>query len=114
MKNRVGPPFRTTIFEMHFASGINNYSGWLNALKDFNVITSAGAWYTYTNKETGEETKFQAKDFTKLMTENIELHDKFYDLLADKMIMKYVKRGSEEANKDIDNVTVEKDDSLND
>jgi hypothetical protein len=32
-------------------------------MKDEKVVKQAGAWYTYVDTETGEEHKFQSKDF---------------------------------------------------
>jgi hypothetical protein len=88
-KNRLGPPQRVCDYEVFFASGIDDYSSWLGVMKDYGLITQSGAWYTYVNKLTGEELKFQSKQFKTMLTEDQQLHDSIYDEICNKLIMKY-------------------------
>ena len=83
VKNRMGPPLRSTDFEIYFDRGIDNYGSWLKVMKDENLVKQAGAWYTYTDTETGEEHKFQSKDFILMMTENLELRDQIYKKICE-------------------------------
>ncbi len=88
-KNRLGPPERGCEYEVFYASGIDNYSSWLSVLKTYGLINQSGAWYTYVNKITGEEIKFQSKDFKNIILSNQELYDLMYDEISEKLIMKY-------------------------
>lgn len=88
-KNRLGPPQRVCDYEVFFASGIDDYSSWLGVMKDYGLVTQSGAWYAYINKLTGEELKFQAKQFKNMLTEDPELNNAIYEEICEKLIMKY-------------------------
>ena len=70
----------------------------------YKLVNQSGAWYTYVDKTTGEEIKFQAKNFEDLLEERQELKDVIYNEICDAYIMSY-KTSSEESN--IDNVQLE-------
>ena len=94
VKNRLGPPLRHTEYAMYFDSGIDNYGGWLETLKDYGYVKVGGSWYTLTeaDKETGEvikEHKFQSKDWVGLLEGNPELKDYCYGVLCDSLILNY-------------------------
>ena len=89
VKNRCGPPLRECEYEVYFDSGIDDYSSWLTTMKDHSLVSQSGAWYSWTNKESGEVIKFQSKEFVEKIMSNPELHDIIYDEIADKVIMKY-------------------------
>ena len=58
-------------------------------VKNFGLVTQAGAWYTYTNTDTGEIIKFQSKDFkSKLMTDP-EMKAQVYKTICEKYILNY-------------------------
>ena len=103
IKNRMGPPLRSVDFEIYFDRGIDNYGSWLQMMKTYKLVSIAGAWYTYVDKETGEELKFQAKNFEGLLEERPELKESLYKEICTSYIMSY-KKTSEEAN--IDNIEV--------
>jgi recombination protein RecA len=105
IKNRMGPPLRMVDYDIYFESGIDDYGSWLEMLKSFNLVTQAGAWYTYTNTETGEIIKFQSKDFESKIMDNAELKDHIYKEICSKYILKY-KAGEDFG---IDDVTVDTD-----
>lgn len=88
-KNKLGPPERGCQFESLYASGIDNYSSWLEVLKDYKIVTQSGAWYTYVNKISGEELKFQSKDFKNLIHSDQTLYDSMYEEICNNLIMKY-------------------------
>ena len=110
IKNRLGPPLRTTSYDIYFSNGIDNYGSWLSVLVELKYITVAGAWYKYDriDYDTGEvieEIKFQSKDFyTKLIVEK-GLRDELYALICQNMVLHY------EANKDggIDDIEIDTD-----
>jgi recombination protein RecA len=89
IKNRMGPPLRTTEMSVYFDRGIDNYGSWLDVLKDNDIVKQAGAWYTYIDTDSGEELKFQGKDFVNLINENEELKDQLYRKICEVCILKY-------------------------
>tara|TARA_A100001391_G_C4991722_1_gene258311 strand:- start:528 stop:923 length:396 start_codon:yes stop_codon:yes gene_type:complete len=103
IKNRMGPPLRSVDYDIYFDSGIDNYGSWLQMMKTYKLVTQSGAWYTYVDKETGEEIKFQAKNWEDILEERPELKESIYNEICNSYIMAY-KQSSEEAN--IDNVEV--------
>jgi recombination protein RecA len=105
IKNRMGPPLRMVDYDIYFESGIDDYGSWLEMLKNFNLVTQAGAWYTYTNTETGEIIKFQSKDFESKIMDNVELKNHIYEEICSKYILKY-KAGEDFG---IDDVTIDTD-----
>lgn len=105
IKNRMGPPLRMVDYDIYFESGIDDYGSWLEMLKNFNLVTQAGAWYTYTNTQTGEIIKFQSKDFESKIMDNPELKEHIYQELCEKYILKY-KAGEDFG---IDDISVDTD-----
>ena len=103
IKNRMGPPLRSVDFDIYFDRGIDNYGSWLNMMKTYKLVSQSGAWYTYVDKVTGEELKFQAKTWDDLLDSRPELKDSIYNEICNSYIMSY-KESSAEAN--IDNVEV--------
>lgn len=89
IKNRMGPPLRSADFEIHFDSGIDDYGSWLSVMKSSGLVKQAGAWYTYVNTDTGEEFKFQAKDFKQLMEDNPEMQEEIYLKMCEATILQY-------------------------
>ena len=89
VKNRCGPPLRECEYEVYFDSGIDDYSSWLTTMKDHSLVSQSGAWYSWTNKETGEVIKFQSKDFVEKIMNHPKLKEMIYDEIAEKVIMKY-------------------------
>jgi recombination protein RecA len=88
-KNRVGPPHAEAEFDIFFASGIDDYSGWLKKLIEYKVITGTAKKYKFVDKSSGETFEFSSNQFIKLMADNIELRDTLYNILCDKIIMPY-------------------------
>ena len=90
----MGPPLRSIDYDIYFDSGIDNYGGWLNVMKDFKLVSQAGAWYSYedVDLETGEvldEVKFQSKDFMDKVLMNQEMANRLYQRICDAYIFKY-------------------------
>ena len=102
VKNRMGPPLRSADFEIYFDRGIDNYGSWLGVMKENKMVKQAGAWYSYVDTETGEEFKFQSKDFIPLMGENEELREQIYKKICEETILQY--KGD---TLDIDNMEVD-------
>jgi recombination protein RecA len=93
IKNRMGPPLRSTEMSVYFDRGIDNYGSWLDVLKDNDIVKSGGAWVTYVDTETGEEHKFQAKDFVQLLNDDEKLKDQIYRKICEVCILKYKNPG---------------------
>jgi recombination protein RecA len=91
IKNRMGPPLRHADFDR----GIDNFGGWLAVMKDAKLLKQGGAWYEYTDIDTGEIMKFQSKDFAKLL-ENEELKDQIYRRICEATILLYKAASSDE------------------
>jgi len=89
VKNRMGPPLRAADFEIFFDRGIDNYGSWLTVMKENNMLKQAGAWYTYVDTETGEEIKFQSKDFIVMMGEKEALREQIYKKICEETILQY-------------------------
>jgi recombination protein RecA len=89
IKNRLGPPLRHADYDMYFDSGIDNYGGWLNVMKEHKLVKSGGAWYTLEYRK--KEYKFQSKDFKELMETNDGLRNHLYKQICEKCILEYQK-----------------------
>ncbi len=102
VKKRVGPPLRMINYDMYFDSGIDDFGGWLGTLKDYKIVTTAGAWSQMPRKD-GSVWKFQGKDFVPKLMEDKELKQEVYDIISEKIIMTYKK----DAVIDQDSITVD-------
>jgi recombination protein RecA len=109
IKNRMGPPLRSIDFEIYFDRGIDRYGSWLNTMKTYKLLKQGGAWYTWVDESTGEEVKFQAKDFQTIMESRPEVKEQMYKQICDAYILGY-NEASESANTD----SIEFDDTIDD
>ena len=92
VKNRIGPPLRTSDYEMYFDRGIDDEGGWLQTLKNLKIAQTAGAWYTIDYD--GTPIKFLSKDFKDKLADNEGLKDYLYDKICEASILTYEdKRG---------------------
>lgn len=89
VKNRLGPPHRTAEFEIYFNRGIDDIGSWLKVMKEEKIVKQAGAWYSYTDPVSGEESKFQSKDFHAFLEADPVRKESFYNQICDTLIMKY-------------------------
>jgi recombination protein RecA len=94
VKNRMGPPHRKIDYEIYYDSGIDNYGGWLNTMKQYNIVKQAGAYYTLDDLdlETGEvynEVKFTSKTFAEKVLSHSEVKARLYARICDAYIFKY-------------------------
>jgi recombination protein RecA len=88
IKNRMGPPLKSIDYDIYFESGIDNYGGWLEVMKEYKLVTQAGAWYTYT-KADGKAVKFLSKDFQGTLEAEPALKDEIYNAICEAYIFKY-------------------------
>jgi len=94
VKNRMGPPHRKIDYEIYYDSGIDNFGGWLNLMKQFKLVKQSGAWYTLedVDHETGEvfgELKFQSKEFVSKVINIPEIKERLYKRICNAYIFKY-------------------------
>ena len=94
VKNRMGPPHRKVNYDIYYDSGIDNYGGWLETMKKFNIVKQAGAWYTLddVDVDTGQvygDYKFQSKDFIEKVIDNPQVKDRLYKRICDVYIFRY-------------------------
>jgi recombination protein RecA len=94
VKNRMGPPHRKVNYEIYYDSGIDNYGGWLETMKKFDLVKQAGAHYTLEDVDiaTGEtygEIKFQSKNFMEKVIAKPEVKERLYQRICDAYIFKY-------------------------
>jgi len=88
VKNRLGPPLRHADYDMYFDRGIDNYGAWLTVLKEHKLVKQGGSWYTLTD-QTGKDHKFLSKDWEELITSSDEIREYVYQIICDKVILKY-------------------------
>ena len=88
IKNRMGPPLKTIDYDIYFESGIDDFGGWLNVMKQFKLVSTAGAWYTYTTAA-GKDVKFLSKDFQSKLEDDLELKEEIYKAICDAYILTY-------------------------
>jgi hypothetical protein len=91
VKNRMGPPLRAADFDIFFDRGIDNYGSWLQVMKDSDLIKQSGAWYTYTDIESGEEIKFQSKDWAGILGSRDDIREQIYRRICESTILQYKK-----------------------
>ena len=95
IKNRLGPPLRHADFNILFDRGIDNFNSWIAVMKDNKLVKQGGAWYEYTDTDTGEVIKFQSKDFAQLM-QNDDLKDQIYRKICETTILQYKSSSTDE------------------
>ena len=109
IKNRMGPPLRAADFDIFFDRGIDNYGSWLGVMKDNKIVKQGGAWYEYTDTDTGEIIKFQSKDFIQMMEERVEIREQIYKKICEQTILQYKSDTMDIENMEIDGEVIGED-----
>lgn len=63
LKSRFTMTGSTCAFDLPWDTGMDFYDGAMDVLEEAGTINRNGAWYSYVNQDTGEEKKFQRKNF---------------------------------------------------
>ena len=106
VKNRMGPPLRSADFDIFFDRGIDNYGAWLGMMKENAIVKQSGAWYEYTDIDTGEIIKFQAKDFPSTLQNNTEVKEQIYKRICEATILQYKKDSLDSDNLVVDSEVI--------
>jgi len=106
VKNRLAPPQRKAKYQIYFNSGIDDYSGWLDLMKSYKIISGGGAgWYTYKFEE--EEIKFQGvSELKTLLKTREDVKTKMYEQICEHYIMLY-RHEVKEFDRNVDEVVIE-------
>lgn len=88
IKNRCGPGYRTAQFEIHYDSGIQDLSSWLNYMKLHGLITGDKSGYTFKRAD-GSKVEFDTPKFVELMHADAELKEEIYQSICNEYIMQY-------------------------
>lgn len=86
-KNRMGPPHRNAFFEIHFDSGIQDLTSWLDFLKDNGFAKKIDDKYNI--KLPSGTAKLTTKEFLEKIQTDPLFKDEIYDVIATDYIMKY-------------------------
>lgn len=86
-KNRMGPPHRNALFEIHYDSGIQDLTSWLDFMKDNGFAKKDGDKYTF--KLPSGTIKLTTKEFLEKIQGEQAFKDEVYDVIATDYIMKY-------------------------
>lgn len=92
-KNRMGPPHRAALFEIHFDSGIQDLTSWLDFLKDNGFARKDGDKHSI--KLPSGTVKLSTKEFLEKIQHEQAFKDEIYDVIATDYIMKYRPANSE-------------------
>ena len=106
VKNRMGPPLRSADFDIFFDRGIDNFGAWLGSMKDNGLIKQSGAWYEYTDIDTGEIIKYQAKDFPSMLETNPSVREQIYKRICEATILRYKKDSMDTDNLIVDSEVI--------
>lgn len=86
-KNRMGPPHRNAFFEIHYDSGIQDLTSWLDFLKDNGFARKDGDKYNI--KLPSGTVKLTTGEFLEKIQSEPSFKDEVYDVIATDYIMKY-------------------------
>jgi recombination protein RecA len=86
-KNRLGPPKRMAMFEIHFDSGIQDLKSWIEYLKDNGFISGTKAGWTF--KLAAGEVKLSTAEFVERVNTDEAFKEEVYMWICNKQIMKY-------------------------
>ena len=110
IKNRLGPNWRTSAFEIHYDSGIQNYKSWVDFMKLHGIITGDWRCWKYTRPSTGEKIEFSTAEFVDKMNSDEALKEDVYNSISDTYIMQYRDPSAKPIIEDVEETGDENDD----
>lgn len=88
-KNRMGPPHRNALFEIHYDSGIQDLTSWLDFLKENGFAKKEKDGDKYTIKLPSGAIKLSTSELLEKIQAEPAFKDEIYDVIAADYIMKY-------------------------
>lgn len=86
-KNRMGPPKKNAMFEIHFDSGIQDLKSWLDFMKENQLISGTAAGWSF-DLPSGKQ-KLSTKEFVEKVNVDSAFREEVYNQICEKQIMKY-------------------------
>jgi len=86
-KNRMGPPKRNALFEIHYDSGVQNLKSWLDFLVDNKFAKKDSDKYKI--KLATDTATLSVPEFVGKINSDQAFKDEVYDMIASEYIMKY-------------------------
>jgi len=119
-KNKIAPPFQTTIFKIRFGKGIDPIDQTIDFAIDFNIIEKGGSWYTIPiidQKFQGNQNLYkyleENPDDCKILSDEIEKHLNGENSDLDESIIKTPDSDGENQNDiDVVDTVVEENESI--
>jgi recombination protein RecA len=87
VKNRLGPPHKVSEFDILFDRGIDDYSNWLEVLKENKIIAGASMPYKFT--DAAGTVHILDKTLPSMLRSNPTLKKELYDKMCTALIMIY-------------------------
>lgn len=87
VKNRMGPPKRSALFELHFDSGIQDLKSWLDFLVETGLAKKLEGKFNI--KLASGTVKVNVPEFVEKINADAAFKDEVYTLIANEYIMKY-------------------------
>lgn len=81
VKNKVAPPFKSTVVEIRYGKGINKEAELLELAVKFEIIKKSGSWFEYNGEKIGQG-KENAKKF---LAENLQDRETIQQLVVEKI-----------------------------
>lgn len=86
-KNRLGPPHRKAFFNIHFDSGIQDLSSWLEYMKDHKLASKSEGKYSF--ELPSGKIKLTTGEFVERINSDPSFKEEVYQLICNDFIMKY-------------------------
>ena len=84
VKNKVASPFKSASVDIIFGKGLNKYGEICDIATEYNIITKAGAWFSYNGEKIG-----QGRDNTvKYLENNPTVSDEIENMIREKLGVK--------------------------
>ena len=86
-KNRMGPPKKVALFEIHFDSGIQDLKSWIDFMKEHKMISGSSSSWTF-DLPSGKH-KLSTTEFVEKVNTDASFKEEVYTMICNTQIMKY-------------------------